>query len=104
MDMNRIGICIAGTIMALCLALGVLIGVGRERHGLDGEAEAIRLFSALGFPATPISTDCSGDRAPLEGVCSCLDDVPGGYCYHIDCSDTSPIPFVDADYLILAVR
>ena len=45
----------------------------------------------IGMPSIVLSIECSATRNPiLENVCECLGDLPGGGCYHEDCSLVTP--------------
>jgi hypothetical protein len=45
----------------------------------------------IGMPSIILSIECSASRNPiLENVCECLGDLPGGGCYHQDCSLITP--------------
>jgi hypothetical protein len=44
------------------------------------------LIQATGFIGPALSSECTATRNPvLESICSCLGDLPGGYCYHLSC-------------------
>ena len=43
------------------------------------------LSQALGMSSLALSADCTATRNMTEGVCACLSDMPGGYCYHTSC-------------------
>lgn len=43
------------------------------------------LSQALGMSSLALSADCTATRNMTEGICACLSDMPGGYCYHTSC-------------------
>jgi len=66
----------------LWLWLGWAAGVEAPREQVRAKAA---LCQALGVSSLALSADCTATRNMTEGICACLADMPGGYCYHTSC-------------------
>lgn len=61
-----------------------LVGTG-TRLETRALAARIAILQSLGIDTLAIHSECDSTRAPADGVCACLTDIPGGYCYHTGC-------------------
>lgn len=78
--------------------LFVILGVQTELQMTNFQVvQAKRMLSQLlGLPALALTYECTSTRSLIEGICGCLSDIPGGYCYHLDCDLISPPPIPTA--------
>ena len=74
------------TLLLLVASLGgILANCGRIVRPANEATVRAALLQSLGLSSLAISADCTASRSLVEGVCGCLSDVPGGYCYHSSC-------------------
>ena len=72
---------------------------GRE----DKKAGISRIVQVIGISSLALTTDCTATRSLVEGICGCLGDIPGGYCYHTACDVVANPGFLDQDLFRLTV-
>ena len=72
---------------------GSVFYVNHSLYSLEKEKEKLALLSVLGIGDLSLSSECV---SVLEGITSCLGEIPGGYCYHSDC-DILEAPDYNAD-------
>jgi hypothetical protein len=50
---------------------------------------AADLITSIGYSGLSLSSECTSTRNPILEF-TCLNDVPGGYCYHESCGMVAP--------------
>lgn len=70
------------TVLILVFVFGSAFYVNNSLYSLEKEKEKLAVLSVLGIGELSLSSECV---SILEGITSCLGEVPGGYCYHSDC-------------------
>jgi hypothetical protein len=73
-------VCLLITLLAM--ELGVVSLKGADVADLRARSA---LLQTLGISSLAVSSECTASRSLVEGLCGCLGDVPGGYCYHTSC-------------------
>lgn len=88
--------------VAIILVLALLVSaetmIQRFSHREESAASRAKtaIASSLGLATMSISPECSATGDMTEGICGCLGDLPGGYCYHTACDVVSlPAPVSD---------
>ncbi len=89
---------IAGlSVLVLALSLVGNSSYDRDEQSRKGQDA---LLQVLGMARLAISADCTATVDITEGLCGCLGDVPGGYCYHTSC-DLVDLPEVLRQDLVM---
>ncbi len=96
--------------VAIILLLALLVTSETAIHRFAHREQSITfraktaIVSSLGLATMSISPECSATGDMTEGICGCLGDLPGGYCYHTACDVVSlPAPVSDG-LLSLSIR
>ncbi len=77
-------------LLILNFSIGVMSEMEWSEHS-DIKTAKEAICKVIGMPSLVLSIECSATRNPiLENVCECLGDLPGGGCYHEDCSLVTP--------------
>ena len=94
---------LAGTVVAAFLLLASWsnhAAAARE----DKKAGISRIVQVIGLSSLALTTDCTATRSLVEGICGCLGDIPGGYCYHTACDVVANPGFLDQDLFRLTIN
>lgn len=80
-----------GCMLLFLVVFSVLYGLVRLKtlDTYENLMAKTALLDLLGMPMIAASDECTGTKNSLEGLCGCLSEIPGGYCYHTDCDTTS---------------
>lgn len=97
----------ASSILIVCLVvlfsiLWVSIG-GRYKEDSIKMVAGKAILQSLGASSLALSYECTATRSLTEGLCGCLSDVPGGYCYHSSCDIVVNPGIPEAEVLRLEV-
>jgi len=77
-------------LIILNFSIGAMSEIEWSEHS-DIKTAKEAVCKVIGMPSLVLSIECSATRNPiLENVCECLGDLPGGGCYHEDCSLVTP--------------